>query len=188
VQVVTTAWELQATGWGDIARKKMKGHMATLMKTAEQMQNGVEWPALMELATREVFDLMVGSPVRLLAETGQPPLAEFTVTIGLSGDLRGLVGFHCSASSACTLASKMLQVETHEFNEQALDAIGEICNMVAGNLKAKLPGVGDRCSISTPTIISGSSYKVHAVPESIHHRICLEFEGAPIWVTLDLRK
>jgi len=146
-----------------------------------------DWPALLLEATCEVFELMVGSTLAPVAREGRPPLAEFTVTIGLSGDLRGLVGFHCSASSACLLASKMLQSDVRDFNEQALDAIGEICNMVAGNLKAKLP-VGDRCAISTPTIISGTSYKVHAVPESYHHAICLEFEGAPIWVTLDLRK
>ena len=162
--------------------------MALVTKTTEQMLHQLNWPVLMESATREVFDLMVGSALKMVPESSRPPLAEFTVTIGLSGELRGLVAFHCSADSACMLASKMLQAETHEFNEQALDAIGEICNMVAGNLKAKLPGVGDHCSISTPTIISGTSYKVHAVPESDHYRICLEFEGAPIWVTLDLRK
>jgi chemotaxis protein CheX len=162
--------------------------MATATNTHNAITQKIDWPAVMEKATREVFDLMVGSALERCGRDGQPPLAEFTVTIGLSGELRGLVAFHCSADSACMLASKMLQAETHEFNEQALDAIGEICNMVAGNLKAKLPGIGDRCSISTPTIISGTSYKVHAVPESDHYAICMEFEGAPIWVTLDLRK
>lgn len=162
--------------------------MLTVTKATEQVTQELDWPALMESATHEVFDLMVGSSLARRPLNGRPPLAEFTVTIGLSGELRGLVALHCSADSACTLASKMLQAETHEFNEQSLDAIGEICNMVAGNLKAKLPGIGDHCSISTPTIISGASYKVHAVPESHHHAICMEFEGAPIWVTLDLRK
>jgi len=162
--------------------------MATMTKMNDAIIQQVNWPEVMEGATREVFDLMVGSALTTRTRESRPPLAEFTVTIGLSGELRGLVAFHCSADSACMLASKMLQVETHEFNEQALDAIGEICNMVAGNLKAKLPGIGDHCSISTPTIISGTSYKVHAVPESSHYAICMEFEGAPIWVTLDLRK
>lgn len=169
-------------------QRRSEGIHSTVTKTTGQILQQVDWHALMETATREVFDLMVGSHLQRVPQNGHPPLEEFTVTIGVSGELRGLVGFHCSADSACRLASKMLQVETHEFNEQALDAIGEICNMVAGNLKAKLPGVGDHCAISTPTIISGSSYKVHALPESSHYRIALNFEGAPIWVTLDLRK
>lgn len=146
------------------------------------------WPAILEIATREVFDIMVGTRVKPRRDANADYLAEFTVTVGLSGELRGLIGFHCSADAACRLASKMLQVDTHEFNEQALDAIGEICNMVAGNLKAKLPHVGDKCSISTPTIISGSDYHLHSLPKSEHFAICLDFDGQPIWITLDLRK
>jgi chemotaxis protein CheX len=152
------------------------------------MQADFGWPALLEVATREVFEIMVGSKLRVRTDVGSTRLEEFTVTVGLSGELRGLIGFHCSAASACRLASRMLQVDTHEFNDQALDAIGEICNMVAGNLKAKLPGVGDKCNISTPTIISGSDYHLHQPPRTEHFAICLDFDGSPIWVTLDLKK
>lgn len=164
--------------------------MATVTKTDTNMpaQADFGWPAIMEMATREVFEIMVGSSVLPRRDQNSASLAEFTVTVGLSGAMVGLIGFHCSAESACKLASKMLQVDTHEFNEQALDAIGEICNMVAGNLKAKLPGVGDKCYISTPTLISGSDYHLHTLPKSEHFAICLDFEGAPIWVTFDIRR
>jgi len=159
--------------------------MATIPANLTETKLGMTWPELMELATTEVFSIMLATHV-----SRRPPemrKSEFTVTVGLSGELRGLVGFHCSGDSACGLASKMLQCETHDLNEQALDAIGEICNMVAGNLKAKLPGVGDRCSISTPTIISGSSYHMHNPPNSAHYCICLDLEGEPMWITLDLQ-
>jgi len=158
---------------------------ATGVNRTTETQLGMSWPELLELSTSEVFDIMMAT--RVFRRTDEKGAAEFTVTVGLSGELRGLVGFHCSGVSACKLASKMLQTEIHEFDEQSLDAIGEICNMVAGNLKAKLPGVGDRCSISTPTIISGSSYHMHNPPNSAHYGVCLDFEGSPMWITLDLQ-
>lgn len=159
--------------------------MPTMTPNQLQTSLGVTWPELLETATSEVFNIMLATTV----SHRQPEMrrSEFTVTVGLSGELRGLVGFHCSGDTACRLASKMLQTEIHEFNEQSLDAIGEVCNMVAGNFKAKLPGVGDRCSISTPTIISGASYHMHNPPNSAHYCICLDFEGQPVWVTLDLQ-
>jgi len=159
--------------------------MATISTNFSETKLGMTWPQLMELSTTEVFNIMLATHVA--KRPAEMRKSEFTVTVGLSGELRGLVGFHCSGDTACRLASKMLQTETHDLNEQALDAIGEICNMVAGNLKAKLPGVGDRCSISTPTIISGSSYHMHNPPNSAHYCICLDFEGQPMWVTLDLQ-
>ena len=159
--------------------------MGTLVGTFSETKLGMTWPELMELSAVEVFNIMLATQV-----TRRPPemlKSEFTVTVGLSGELRGLVGFHCSGDTACRLASKMLQTEIHSFDSQSLDAIGEICNMVAGNLKAKLPGVGDRCSISTPTIISGSSYQMHNPPNSAHYSVCLDFGGQPMWITLDLQ-
>jgi chemotaxis protein CheX len=160
--------------------------MATTMTTnPTDTRMGMSWPDLLELAAAEVFQIMLASQVSRRPD--EMNSTEFTVTVGLSGELRGLVGFHCSGEMACKLASKMLQAEIREFNEQSLDAIGEMCNMVAGNLKAKLPGVGDRCSISTPTIISGSSYYMHNPPNSAHYAICLDFQGKPMWITLDLQ-
>lgn len=159
--------------------------MGTMLGNHTETKMGLSWPELMELSAAEVFNIMLATKVSRRADEMQMP--EFTVTVGLSGELRGLVGFHCSGASACRLASKMLQTEIHDFNEQSLDAIGEICNMVAGNLKAKLPGVGDRCAISTPTIISGSSYHMHNPPNSAHYSVCLDFDGQPMWITLDLQ-
>ena len=41
------------------------------------------------------------------------------------------------------------------------DALGEICNIIAGYFKAKA-GLGDACKLSVPTIIVGQDYKFHS--------------------------
>ena len=47
------------------------------------------WPAIMEIATREVFEIMVGSTVLPRRDQNSNSLAEFTVTVGLSGAMGG---------------------------------------------------------------------------------------------------
>jgi CheY-specific phosphatase CheX len=40
----------------------------------------------------------------------------------------------------------------------ASDALGELCNMVARNFKAKIPTLSDHCMLSVSTVISGENY------------------------------
>ena len=65
------------------------------------------------------------------------------------------------------------------------DAVGEICNMVAGNFKNKISGMGDGCMLSVPTVITGGDYSVHSmVNENIH--VTLLFEGEPVVLSLEI--
>ncbi len=146
------------------------------------------WPAAIEAATREVFEIMLGIPLRAVTSAEPPLVADLTVMVGLSGTLRGVLSIHCSAVSACLWASRMLHRELPEFDQTVRDGVGEICNMVAGNFKRKLPpGVDDNCLISTPTVISGTDYQLHSLSGGEHVEVSLGFEGAPLWITLDLR-
>jgi len=65
------------------------------------------------------------------------------------------------------------------------DAIGEIGNMVAGNFKNKISGLGDGCMLSVPTVMSGTDYKVHC---RANERIecSFLFEDEPLLVCLEL--
>jgi Chemotaxis phosphatase CheX len=52
------------------------------------------------------------------------------------------------------MASRMLGVQPGEIGREGCDAFGEICNMIAGNFKNKISGLGNGCMLSVPTIIS----------------------------------
>lgn len=147
------------------------------------------WAAALEAATREVFEVMLGIPLRAVSDAEPPLVADLTVMVGLSGQLRGVLSLHCTAESACLWVSRMLGSEHAEFGQQVRDGIGEIANMVVGSFKRKLPpGVDDNCMISTPTVISGSDYHLHALSGGEHVEVSMGFAGAPLWVTLDLRR
>jgi flagellar motor switch protein FliN/FliY len=59
----------------------------------------------------------------------------------------------------------MLGIETDEIKstEEIKDVIGELANIVAGNLKTEFLDAGLTCVISTPSITSGSDFKIDPV-------------------------
>ena len=144
---------------------------------------------MLETATREVFEIMLGAELKPPNETAPPPVADLTAMVGLAGRICGVLSLRCEASSACRMAAMMLGVEavdTAEFGDDARDAIGEICNMVAGNFKAKLAGLVEGCVLSVPTVITGADYQLHTLSDGTRTEISFGFEGSPFWVTLDL--
>ena len=144
------------------------------------------WLPTLELAAREVFEIMVGSKLDRAPETETPPPFEFTSMVGLAGQVCGVLTLRCSTESAALMASKMLGVQPEEANQQMWDAIGEICNMIAGNFKNKIAGMGDHCMLSVPTVITGDDYSFHSLADGGSFEVRLLFEGSPLLVALEL--
>ena len=92
----------------------------------------------------------------------------------------------CGAQSADQIAKGMLGEPTVS-PRQIADALGEICNMVAGNFKNKLAGTDEQCMLSVPTIISGGQYSLHSVADGHSWESVLLFVDAPIIVRLQLQ-
>jgi len=143
------------------------------------------WAALLELAAREVFEIMLGCKLES-QDASEPASSDFTAMVGLAGQLCGLLTLRCTAASAALMASKMLGVEIEDTDQQMWDALGEIANMIAGNFKNKLTGMADRCLLSVPTVITGSDYSFHSMADTGPLEVRLLFEGAPITVAVEI--
>jgi len=161
------------------------------MSTSSSAQTSVSvirenWQALLELATCEVFEMMVGSQLKRAPNAEDIVVSEFTAMVGLAGSLCGVLSLRCSAESAGLIASKMLGIDSSDAQQESWDAIGEVCNMIAGNFKAKLSGTGDRCMLSVPTIITGGDYHLHSLADAGTVEVALEFEESVLWITLEL--
>lgn len=159
------------------------------MKTAKEITtpNNVpeSWGPLLELAAREVFEIMLGCKLESHNSADAVP-SDFTAMVGLAGQLCGLLTLRCSAESAALMAAKMLGVDIKENDQQMWDAVGEIANMIAGNFKNKLTGMADRCLLSVPTVITGSDYSFHSMADAGPLEVRLLFEGAPITVAVEI--
>lgn len=158
------------------------------MSTANPIANDTNlesWRPFLELAAREVFEIMLGCKLEPRTDNSDPAF-EFTAMVGLAGQLCGLMTLRCGTKSAAMMASKMLGIEIKQADQQMWDAIGEIANMVAGNFKNKLTGMGDGCMLSVPTVITGTDYSCRSMTDSAPLEVCFLFEGSPLLISLEL--
>ncbi len=57
----------------------------------------------------------------------------------------------------------MLMMEIKEFNTDVKDAIGEVSNMIAGNVKTKLTAQYGEMNLSIPIVIAGEGLSITSV-------------------------
>lgn len=142
------------------------------------------WDAVLEMAVREVFELMLGCQLTASAPSQEP--LDVTAMVGLAGQLCGVMSIKCSAKSSAIMASKMLGLEPDQIGPEVCDAFGEICNMVAGNFKNKIAGLSDGCMLSVPTVITGNDYNLHSLADAPALALRLQFENAPLVISLQI--
>jgi chemotaxis protein CheX len=128
--------------------------------------------------------MMAGTRLEPMAAPTEEPKGDRTAMVGMAGALCGMTTIRCSGESAAKLASQMLGGEAAMNVSTACDALGELCNMVAGNFKSKVSGLGDRCMLSVPTVISGEDYVLQPVSFNEGFSLVLSLDGAPVWISL----
>ena len=118
-------------------------------------------PRSLDRGVEEVFHLMLGvdcardwSPCDLEPES-------VTAVVGFGGVLSGACIFRSSAMAARAMAGYMTGMTFHEVDDTVKDALGEICNMLAGAWKSKVPELASHCGLSVPAVITGRDYKLH---------------------------
>jgi chemotaxis protein CheX len=143
------------------------------------------WNPLLEMAAREVFELMLGCQLAPSTANEDAPL-EVTAMVGLAGQLCGVLSVRCDPKAAALMTSKMLGVELDKVGPAMSDALGEVCNMVAGNFKNKIAGLAEGCMLSVPTVITGNDYCLHSMANSSELEVRLMFEGMPMLISLQI--
>ncbi len=145
------------------------------------------WLPILELATEEVFEIMLGCRVKPMEKSELPTQpGGFTAMVGLAGALCGILTFSSDRETARALAKCMLGPETVDAEDQVSDALGEICNMIAGNFKNKLSGADGRCMLSVPTVIKGEEYTFRSLADGESLETIMLFGDSPISITLQL--
>ncbi len=142
------------------------------------------WKNTLECAAIEVFSMMVGVELAAFAEPPGDPHGEQTAMVGLAGALCGMVTVRCESKTAGKLATLMLGGDAAANPSMIGDALGEICNMVAGNFKSKVSNLADHCMLSVPTVIWGEDYVMQTVQPNEGFHVVLSYDNAPIWFSL----
>lgn len=130
-------------------------------------------------ATNEVFatmlDLEITSGEVEQDNAGSSRASGVVALVGLAGEWVGNGRICCTPEFGCKMASQMLMQPYTAVNEDVLDAIGEVANMIIGNVKNALEERLGALSLSTPTVIYGHNFEARSV--GIRERITLAFNS-----------
>jgi len=99
------------------------------------------------------FDLTVGNPH--FSGRSQGLQQDIAAIIGFSGSIRGAVILSMKKELVFKLTDKLTGKPHSEIDDDVVDTIGEIVNIIAGNIKREVPD-GEKIEISLPTVIKGS--------------------------------
>ena len=93
--------------------------------------------------------------------------------IGLTGEARGAVVISLKQELAMKLTSILTGAEYTKMDDDVVDAVGEILNIIAGNVKQELEDAFSLV-ISLPTIVKGKEHSINW-PDSQTRVICIPF-------------
>ena len=114
-------------------------------------------------ATTSVFESMIGIDVEYMSSEDSKSAtmnAEIVSLISFTGNYVGTLSVFFSAKTALKTASGMLGMECESIDEDVQDVIGEITNMVAGNIKTSIVNTYGNLHLSIPIVICGKSLSV----------------------------
>ena len=111
-------------------------------------------------ATKEIFSSMVMMDISVIEIMKEHGALHDTITgmVGLTGTHKGVFAIHIPHRLAMAITSSFLMMDVTEINADVHDAVGELANMVGGNVKNILSEKGGDIDLSLPTTFSGSEY------------------------------
>ncbi len=141
-------------------------------------------PQNLDHSVAEVLQMMIGVECRREDAPLLPESESVTAVVGLGGSLSGACVFRSGAQAACRLAGSMTGMEISEIDDTVKDAVGEICNMLAGSWKGRVPELAARCGLSVPAVITGHDYRLHVQAPQFTLRHVYAFDGGCFEVTI----
>lgn len=119
-----------------------------------------------------VFRTMVSLEVCESNQSWLPGGDRLTATIHLAGKWPGVLALECGREQACAFAARFLAMEKPELVDDVVrDVLGELANMIGGNLKCVLAG-GLR--LSMPSVVDGVDHRVRVCRAGSRERLVFQ--------------
>ncbi|OUR99955.1 hypothetical protein A9Q84_02685 [Halobacteriovorax marinus] len=123
-------------------------------------------------AAKNVFETMVFtklSPQKPMIKKDNVSKGDVSAVLGLSGEMtkdgtaipyRAMLVISWPYETYFKVSSAMLMDTFTEFNDEIADVGGEICNMIMGNAKRELNGMGYSSNMAIPSMIEGAAHNI----------------------------
>jgi chemotaxis protein CheX len=136
----------------------------------------------LEIVVGSVFATMMGLDVWPSDLPCPASAGMLTAAVYLTGEWAGAACIHVEPQQACGFAGHFLGTPTpDEVCDDVRDVMGELANMIAGNLKCTLaPSI----RISLPSVTDGQGYSLRVC--GAHVVCCAAFhtDAGPFWISL----
>lgn len=137
---------------------------------------------MVEKIVTTVFTTMLDVEVSVADPTGTPSGDHLTAAVYSEGEWEGAVLLECNCEQASQFTGSLLGIDPpEEFNDDVRDAIGELANMIGGNIKSVI-APEDRLSL--PSVVHGKNYEVCICGSEVNKRVGFRFDGGPFWITI----
>jgi len=115
----------------------------------------------------DVFDTMLSMNLEQIDDGSERIDGESQIigSVGFAGKVMGNVNIQVGGDFARLITAEMLGMKTDEIEseEEVYDVIGELCNMVGGDIKSRLCDSGFTCELSIPSVTGGNDLKIESM-------------------------
>lgn len=128
--------------------------------------NDIDLKGFVAKTLTDVFDTMLSMKIEPMdgCVKGIDGGNQIVGSVGFAGKVMGNVNILVSSDFAHLMTAEMLGMETDEIEseEEVFDVIGELCNMVGGDLKSRLCDSGFTCDLSIPSVTKGNNLTIES--------------------------
>jgi chemotaxis protein CheX len=132
---------------------------------------------------KSIWSSVLGLSLQEGVGTGPDVETSISGNVEISGAWLGLVSVEMPNDAARSVAALLFAMEPNEVSEAEMnDALGELANMLGGNVKALLPAPS---KLSLPAVSQGAVTRTRGTAEArLVSEAILDAEGVPVRVSL----
>ena len=130
---------------------------------------------------KTIWSTLVDVPIECGGGPGPTDGSTVTGVVNIEGAWHGAVLVRCPFPLATLVTQAMFQGDEDPTLDEVRDALGELTNMVAGNVKGLLP---QPSAMSLPTVAFGSQYEISVVGTRLVAEVSFTSETHPLVVSV----
>ena len=139
---------------------------------------------------QDVFETMLSMAVVVAPNEVAPQISGCRIvgSVSFAGAVMGTLNIHVGRNFADCITAAMLgmQVEEIEDESEVHDVIGELSNMIAGDIKSRLCDAGLSCELSIPSTTSGTDFKIESMGWNRFERFKLQSGRHAAWIEVSV--
>ena len=136
---------------------------------------------MMSQIVESVFITMLNLEVVPYEIPWSPSRDQLTAVVHLSGNRNGTLLFECNRWEACRFTGRFLSIEPPDtVNDDVRDVVGELANMIGGNLKSML---SQGIQLSMPSVMDGSDYSLRVCGVEARRQLAFQCDDGLFWIT-----